>query len=66
LRGKSGALWGEPGVLKARLPVGPASPTVYARLGDWPAGAAALLLALAILAAWRARKADPPAEAMRS
>jgi apolipoprotein N-acyltransferase len=49
LRGKSGALWGEAGVLKARVPLGPGVPTLYARLGDWPAPLAALVLLAALL-----------------
>lgn len=52
LRGKSGALWGEPGVLTASVPLGSGQPTLYARLGDWPAGASALLLLAACLAAF--------------
>jgi apolipoprotein N-acyltransferase len=44
LRGKTGALWGEPGVLTARVPLGSGRPTLYARFGDWPAGASALVL----------------------
>jgi apolipoprotein N-acyltransferase len=60
LRGKRGGLWGEPGVLEARLPMGPATPTLYARLGDWPAGAAALWLACTALAALRRRGRPGP------
>jgi apolipoprotein N-acyltransferase len=56
LRGERGPLWGEPGVLKARLPLGPPSPTIYARLGDWPAGVAALVLAVAAAASFRRRR----------
>ena len=55
LRGKSGALWGEPGVLKARVPLGDGKPTLYARAGDWPAGASGMVLMFAMIAALRRR-----------
>jgi apolipoprotein N-acyltransferase len=48
LRGKTGALWGEPGVLTARVPMGSGRPTLYTRFGDWPAGASALVLLAAL------------------
>jgi apolipoprotein N-acyltransferase len=60
LRGPRARLWGEPGVLKGRAPLGPPDPTVYARLGDWPAAATALLLAAAAWVAIRRRRRTGP------
>jgi apolipoprotein N-acyltransferase len=53
LRSESGALYLEPGVLKASVPLGPRGLTLYARLGDWPAGASSLVVLAAIAAALR-------------
>jgi apolipoprotein N-acyltransferase len=63
LRGRRGSLWGEPGVLKARVPLSGDGPTLYARVGDWPAGASSLTLLLAMAVALtrrhRSRQAGP-------
>jgi apolipoprotein N-acyltransferase len=56
LRGRRGALWGEPGVLKTRAPLGTGRPTFYARFGDWPvAGCAGVLIAACVTAVARKR-----------
>lgn len=44
------------GEVAAELPTGDGHPTVYARLGDWPIGALAVLLV--VVALWRAKRTD--------
>jgi apolipoprotein N-acyltransferase len=56
LRGRTGALFGEAGVLKARVPLGDGRATIYARAGDWPAGLSGGMVALALIAGLRRRR----------
>lgn len=48
LRDETGAIQEGAGVLRTTVQLGTGQPTVYARLGDWPAGTSALVLVAAL------------------
>jgi apolipoprotein N-acyltransferase len=55
---RQGQPWGEGGVLQAEVPLGPDERPLFTRLGDWPVGAAVLVVLVAVVAG-RGRSAAP-------